>query len=69
VLVDPHDTAVFADRLAHLLSDTALRKKIHDAQNKRIKDFDVPVVGGQLLTIYEREIANRLRLRDNESHE
>ncbi len=68
-LIDPNDTAAFADRLAHLLRDTKLRSKIRTSQLERIKDFDVNVVGKQLEKLYTREIANNKPTSDNTNHE
>lgn len=68
-LIDPNDTAAFADRLAHLLRDKKLRSKIRSSQAERIKDFDVNVVGKQLEKLYTREIANNKPSSDNTNHE
>ena len=52
VLVDPKDTAAFARTLTTLLADPAERTRIHEAQQLRVRDFDVPAVYAGIMELY-----------------
>lgn len=56
-LVDPRNTKQFADSLEVLLKHSSLRKQLHEAQQITIKQYDVAVVGPQLVLQYETVIA------------
>ena len=64
-LVNPRNTAAFANRIADLLEDSDLRRQLHAQQKTRIADFDVTKVGMQLEGVYQRAIAKRAQYRDN----
>ena len=59
VLVDPYNTQSFVDTLVKLLTDKQLKKTLNISQNKRITEFDVPIIGDKLLKIYKDKKANR----------
>jgi len=52
VSVDPADTTAFAAALRRLIEDDALRAELHAEQAERVKQFDVAVVGEQILELY-----------------
>lgn len=61
-LIDPRNTAAFADRLELLMRDEQLRNKLHEAQSQRVLDYDVETVCPRLMAIYESAIAKRRRI-------
>lgn len=65
VLVNPTDTAQFANRLARLLSGALERDRLHRWQQTLVKQYDVAVVGAILMGRYERAIAKRASTRHN----
>jgi len=65
LLVDPKNIKAFSDRLGLLLSDKELATDMHTWQNQQINQYDVNVVGDQLVSIYQQAIAKRLKSRHN----
>lgn len=57
VLFVPQDTVEFARLLLELLHSEEKRKKLARIQKEAIKDFDVEVVGKQILEVYQSVIA------------
>lgn len=53
-VIDPRDTAAFAERLGALVGDREARAAIHAQQAARVRDFDVSVVADRVLRLYER---------------
>lgn len=64
LLVDAMDTLEFSNRLKRLLEDEALAGRLHKWQLKNLAQYDINVVGGQILDMYNGQIA----LRDKNSH-
>ncbi|HVS79031.1 MAG TPA: glycosyltransferase family 4 protein [Candidatus Saccharimonadales bacterium] len=67
-LVDPRDTVAFAARLHRLLSNKALAARLHTWQNQRVKQYDVDVVGRQILELYTQQIARRTKTSNNKAY-
>lgn len=59
VLVDPHSSSEFAGRLENILTDQNLATRLHERQQEQVKQYDVAVVGKQLVEIYRQAIASR----------
>lgn len=59
VLVDPHNSSEFAGRLENILTDQNLATRLHERQQEQVKQYDVAVVGKQLVEIYRQAIASR----------
>jgi phosphatidylinositol alpha-mannosyltransferase len=55
-LVDPNDTDAFAHRLAMLVHDEKLRNRLHRAQSKAVKQYDISIVGAQFEKLYRQAI-------------
>lgn len=55
-LIDPHDTTKFAKLLNQLIADPHLRASLGKQQRAHIKQFDVPLVGRQMESIYAQAI-------------
>lgn len=55
-LVDPLDTTRFAQQLERLIADSALRKRLHTAQQAAINIYDVNHVGKRWLKEYHKAI-------------
>ncbi len=65
LLIDPLDTQAFAARLAGLLLDRPQTAKMQAWQQRHVKQFDVNVVGRQVLDVYRQVIAKRGISRHN----
>jgi glycogen synthase len=52
VLVDPFDTAAFADALEHLVTDEAWRRSVADAGRVRVTEFAWPVIAERYRGVY-----------------
>lgn len=59
-LFDPADTAALADTLYTLLEDKKARTTAHNWQRKHIQQFDISVVGRQIVEIYEQALRKHL---------
>lgn len=57
-LVDPRDAVAFAARLETFLTDQDMAQKLHEQQQKQVKQYDVAVVGSRLLQIYKEAVAS-----------
>lgn len=68
-LVNPLETKFFAKRLEKLLKDTALQKKIQTWQGQTVKQYDISVVGPEVVNVYREAIARLRKNGHNESHE
>lgn len=64
-LVNPQNTKEFAKQLHHFISSSRARSTAHKWQQEHVKNYDVKVVGQQLLTSYETAIAKRCQNDDN----
>ena len=58
-LVDSGNSMAFAESLEKILTDHNLAGKLHEQQQEQVKQYDVAVVGSQLLKIYTQAIASR----------
>jgi phosphatidylinositol alpha-mannosyltransferase len=56
-LFDPKNSRQFADTLRRLIQDKLLAKQLHQAQMEEVKQYDVNVVGAQVLNLYHQAIA------------
>lgn len=65
LLVNPTDTTAFARRLELLLNDAQLRRRLKSWQTKHVKQFDVNIVGPQMVEVYRLAIANRRQKSHN----
>ncbi len=66
-LVNPNDTNKFAKTLQHFIVNGQSRQKAFQWQSQYVEQFDVRVVGKQLLRHYETAIAKRAQKRNNGS--
>lgn len=57
LLINPRNTAEFSRRLEKLLTDQQAAKNLHDWGSKAVKQYDVNVVGAQVLEVYSSSIA------------
>jgi phosphatidylinositol alpha-mannosyltransferase len=51
-LVEPNDTAAFAERLAHFVTDERARRRLHSEQQKVARRYDVETVGPRIEAVY-----------------
>ncbi|MGI9028115.1 MAG: glycosyltransferase, partial [Candidatus Saccharimonadales bacterium] len=51
-LVNPKQTEIFSKKICKLIDDSSYREKIYRAQQELVGQFDVNVVGQNLLNIY-----------------
>jgi phosphatidylinositol alpha-mannosyltransferase len=65
LLVNPDDTAVFAERLNQLLTDKKLSLEIHEWQMQAVKQYDIELVGARIEAMYQSQIAKRSKKRHN----
>lgn len=65
LLVDPTDEKEFANRLALLLKSDNVRRGLHKWQLEHVKQYDVNVVGQQMLDIYDHVIALKHKSGNN----
>jgi phosphatidyl-myo-inositol alpha-mannosyltransferase len=65
LLVDPMDKQAFAERLYMLLTDHGLRQKLHDWQKADVEQYDIKIVGEQILKLYQGAIAKQPQNRHN----
>lgn len=66
LLINPRDSAAFAQRLKLLLSDQNLAAKLHEWQTETVRQYDVNVVGNRIVDIYRSLIANVHKNEHNE---
>ena len=58
-LVNPKDIRAFADKLAYYLEHPDARQAAAEAQHAYVKQFDINVVGAQLVAVYEQALQSR----------
>ena len=63
VLFDPQDPAELATKLSSIIQNKALRHEVANWQASRAKDFDIDLVGSQLLKIYDAALQQRRNVR------
>jgi len=68
-LVDPRDTLTFVERLQQLLNDRSSSHKISKWQRQAVKQYDVEVVGPQVLSVYRSAIARLAKNSHNKRYE
>jgi phosphatidyl-myo-inositol alpha-mannosyltransferase len=68
LLFNPRDKDSFAAKLQEFLEDDKLRRQLHDWQQVQVKQYDINVVGKQLLELYETAIARLNKTRHNKTH-
>ncbi|HSX44685.1 MAG TPA: glycosyltransferase family 4 protein [Candidatus Saccharimonadales bacterium] len=66
-LVDPTNTLQFAKTLKQFLYTNSLRRQSEIWQANEVKRYDVAVVGGQLLKLYQELVAKRTNNSHNKS--
>jgi phosphatidylinositol alpha-mannosyltransferase len=69
LLVEPNDTAGFAHRLGTLLMVNQPTKALHAWQLKSVQQYDINIVGAQVLEVYRRAIAPSAKKSHNGEHE
>ena len=65
LLFNPKDSAGLAELLNRLLSDKKLAGKLHSWQQAAVGQYDVAVVGGQLVDLYRQAIVKHQQKRHN----
>lgn len=63
LLFDPKDTAAFSEQLRMFIADTSLREKMHAWQEETVHQYDIAVVGEQVLTFYKRCLHQRMNMQ------
>ncbi len=63
LLFDPQDIKGFAEHLALFVNDQKLRERMHEWQDSTVGQYDVSVVGEQLVKIYEDALQARSEVR------
>jgi glycosyltransferase involved in cell wall biosynthesis len=58
-LFDPLDTVQLAEKLAWYMARPAERDAAATAQKSYVRHFDIGVVGGRLVALYERALQSR----------
>lgn len=64
-LFSPENVEELANRIILLIDDSILRKKLHQSQQKSVRQYDVNCVGQQIEDIYKSIIAKKHMSRDN----
>jgi len=62
-LIRPNDTAAFAKVLAKWIDDRSAREQAASAQKDYVKQFDIEVVGHQLIKMYNEALRQRRNVR------
>jgi phosphatidyl-myo-inositol alpha-mannosyltransferase len=68
LLVNPLDTAAFANRLSSLMTDEAKAIELNNWQREAVKKYDINIVGQQIVDMYLGAIAKRTKTRHNIGH-
>lgn len=58
-LFNPRDSKAFGGRLRVLLEDEKLRTRLHAEQQAAVRQYDVEVVGGQIMKLYAEALLQR----------
>lgn len=61
LLINPLHPQAFANELNELLTDLSKRKSLRAWQRKHLKQYDIEVVGLQIIELYNSAIANRTK--------
>jgi len=69
LLFNPRDTQSFANKLQSFLDDAALARQASAWQGRTVKQYDIDVVGAQIIGLYDDAIANRRQKSHNRHHE
>ncbi|HEX3568751.1 MAG TPA: glycosyltransferase family 4 protein [Candidatus Saccharimonadales bacterium] len=62
-LFDPTNAGILAETLSNWLTDATAREEAYDWQHAYVAQFDVPAVGQEIVTIYERALQARQNMR------
>lgn len=62
-LVEPRDTAAFAEKLRVMADDVNMRTRLHAAQQTAIQSYDVAFVGAKWVQVYETALRARTNVR------
>jgi glycosyltransferase involved in cell wall biosynthesis len=65
LLINPNDKIQFASRLNELLTNQAKRRQISYWQQQALKQYDIDVVGEQIINLYNSAIARLNKKRHN----
>lgn len=57
MLIDPKNTVAFGRRITELIEDKKEAAKLHNWQDQTVRQYDVNIVGKQILDIYRKSIA------------
>ena len=68
LLVNPRDKIAFADRLEELLTNQSVIDGLHSWQTEEVKQYDINVVGRQILELYRSAIADLRQTSNNKAH-
>lgn len=63
LLFDPTDTKVFAEHLELFVNDSKMRDKMHAWQEEAVKQYDIGVVGTELVKLYQKALQERKDMR------
>lgn len=61
-MINPHDTKAFANVLQTFLSDAQKAKEVHAKQQELVKQYDINVVGPQILACYEQALKEKTKV-------
>lgn len=59
-LVEPTNHKLFANTIETYLTDRTAAQQLYTAQQKLVREFDVPVVASKVLAVYKKAVAKRL---------
>ncbi len=68
LLVDPRNTPLFAERLKQLLSNKKLQETAYAWQQQTVKQYDINVVGTDVLSVYKMAIARLNKTSHNKPY-
>lgn len=63
LLFDPKDTNAFSEQLRLFVEDNSLRDKMHAWQEEAVQQYDIAVVGEQVVSIYKRCLHERVNMQ------
>lgn len=58
-LVDAHNAHHFAQAMAAIMRDSSLQQRLHRAQQRAVKQYDVSVVGATMVGVYQQAILHK----------
>jgi phosphatidylinositol alpha-mannosyltransferase len=69
LLFNPSDKYSFAVRLQEMLENRKLHDQLHQWQQDEVKQYDINIVGQQVLELYSEAIARLGKKSHNKAHE